>query len=350
MMKKTIIACLLAFLTLFKPCVADSVTDIVNQVMQKKNIPGMAVAIFDRDKGYILNFGFADLQTRRPVTQDTLFRIASITKVFTTLDLAIQVNRGKMQLQDPLVKYFPRLQKVHGPIHQITLLELATHTASLQRDPPPRANHDSLIRFLGQWRPSQPIGSHYLYSNLSFGLLGLAIAHRENSTYGEAIHRDILAPLSMHSTLIQHPKQFIPRLAIGYKPDNKTAPAVQTMLLPGGGALISSATDMLQFLKANLGIGISPEMQSAVQLTHKDFFKANNKLTLGLGWQKVMVDGNLVLDKNGGLAGFSSYIGFIPDKKIGVVILANKSKIQSTGIGRRLLRELLRSRKTVQPA
>lgn len=319
----------------------DPVENLVRSYMKENNIPGLALAIVKGDTSQIITLGAADAKSGAPVTPYTLFRIASITKVFTGLELALQSNRGRMGLSDPIVKYIPQLKPFHGPIGQITLLQLATHSSGL-----PRGFHNlntlpQIFQRLNKWRPNPHIEQQYLYSNLGFGLLGLSIANSENAGYMQVIQRDILNPLNMSSTTIQQTPSPPEGLAVGYKPDGKVAPSIQAGPLPGGGALISNAADMLKFLKANLGQNISEELYKAVQTSHKGYYRPNNKLVMGLGWQKVNLEGNILLDKNGGLSGFSSYIGFVPSKQVGVVILANKSKINSTLLGRRIIKLLL---------
>lgn len=317
---------------------------VINQSMQKNDIPGVAVAVFCKNKGSIYCYGFADLQIQAAVTSETIFEIASITKVFTSTDLALQVNEGRMNLADPITKYLPRLQQLNAPIHQVTLEQLATHSSSLPRSLPMRAkNRQVVIEFLEHWEPLYPIGTRYLYSNLAFGLLGYALENTEHKPYEQLIQSDILQPLGMTSTEIHVPKELESHFAQGYFPDGAPAPRTTFAALQAGGALCSTASDMLLFLRANLAVGKQSKLIQAMQLAQRSYFRVNEHLTMGLGWQRFTTDDLLIIDKNGGLAGFSSYIGMIPEKKIGVVILFNTSKVQSTQIGRRLLKRFAAS-------
>lgn len=317
------------------------VEQAIYEFMQQEDVPGLAVAIYSGGKGTIRCYGEADLSTGRPVTADTLFEIASITKVFTSTDLALQVEWGKMQLQDHLERYMPRLQGASG---EITLEELATHTSSLPRDVPAEV-HDRqmLIAYLQTWEAPYPIGSRYVYSNLAFGLLGFALENVERRPYEEILQKEILRPLGMSSTVVTVPERLKALLAVGYSVEGKSMAPRGPMIIPASGALRSTATDMLQFLKANLGLIGSPDLIEACQIAQDGYFRVSDKLTLGLGWQRVKLNGYLVLDKNGGLPGFSSYIGLLPKGKIGVVILANKARVKETLLGRKLLK-ILKSR------
>lgn len=349
-MKKILCAFLLLTSCLYaNPDTEQIVKEVIIRFMQEKNVHGVAVAYFDGEKEYYYNFGLANVAEQLPVTPDTIFEIASITKVFTSTQLALEVLRGKMNLRDPLVKFLPALRDAHGAVDQITLVDLATHTSSLPRVPPPRKkgyNHQKVINFLRSWSPSYPIGTKYVYSNLAFGLLGYAIANVEGIDYYDVIRRDILFPLNMSSTFIHVPGDMMKRYAQGFNKAGRPAPHYALNAWPAGGALRSTSSDMMKFLKLNLGMTGSDDLKKAAQLAQQGVFKVNEHLTMGLGWQRFQnQSGILFVDKNGGVDGFSSYIGFLPDRKIGVVLLANKAKTQITETGRELLSRIVRAQK-----
>lgn len=279
-----------------------------------------------------------------PVTSDTIFEIASITKVFTSTQLALEVLRGKMNLKDSVVKYLPALQNNRLAIDQITLQDLATHTSSLPRVPPPRKhgyNHQKIIQFLRNWNPAYPVGTKYVYSNLAFGVLGIAEGNVEKMDYMDLIRRDILIPLDMHSTMIHVPPALMKRYAHGYNKNGGPAPHYALNAWPAGGALRSTASDMMKFMLANLNLRGPDQLRQAMQLAQKGIFEVSEQLTMGLGWQRFKGRGVLFVDKNGGVEGFSSYIGMVPDKKMGIVLLANKAKTQLTEVGREILAKII---------
>ncbi len=323
----------------------------IQTFMQEKDIPGVSLAVVYKGQSYLFQFGWADRELKNPVTSSTIFAIGSITKVFTSTALAIEVLAHKTTLNAPLINYLP-INKQRVQIGRITLLELATHTSSLPRSLPPFKNKKeqpaSVRQFLSRWTPSYPIGTRYAYSNLGFGLLGEAVANVAGMGYEQTIAQFITTPLQMDSTFAAIPPSLASRYAQGYLPTGariQRPPPIQPhpykpSFLPGGGALRSTNRDMLKFLEANLGLSGPAYLLQAMQLAQQGFFKVNQRLTLGLGWQRFQSAHGLILDKNGGVPGFSSYIGFKPEQKIGVVILANKSKTQITSIGRLLLKQL----------
>lgn len=303
--------------------------------MRAHQIPGIAAVVHLDGKSRLLTYGTKTLRSGDPVTPQTIFEIGSITKVFTSTELALKVLEGKMRLNDSIEKYIHALPAV-------SLLELATHTSSLPRIPPKKYQNSfsHLIEYLMRWRPRYPIGSHYQYSNLGYGLLGYALAKETGEPYFHLIHKDILAPLKMHATMIHVPPFMEHLYATGYTAAGEPAKKWKLNLWPAGGALRSTAEDMGQFLEANLGIRGPAPLLKAMAVAQQPFYQVNDTLTLGLGWQRVLLGDHLIIDKNGGTSGFSSYIGMIPTKKVGIVLLSNRAHSRITKLGRQLLLEL----------
>lgn len=350
-MQKILLICLSNILLLFSlnaqenVLVENLVKHSIEKFMLKQNAPGVAVAIIYKNTPYLFNFGYADLERRKLVDTQTIFEIASITKVFTTTLLALEIQQGKMKLGESIVDYVPLLKKnTQGPIKRVTLLDLATHTSSLPRMyPGTNANpsDQNILSFLREWTPTYPIAKKYVYSNLGFGLLGYAISQVEHENYESLVHQRITIPLNMSSTFVNVPTELLENYAQGYTYKGEKIRRDLSRGWPGGGALKSTSKDMLKFLKASLGIEGPENLLKAMQFTQMSFFKVNMHLTMGLGWQRFLdKEQILIVDKNGGLGGFSSYIGMIPEEKIGIVILINKGKSHATQLGREILKKL----------
>ena len=247
----------------------------IREFMEKSKAPGVSLALYFQGEEFLASFGYADLTHKRMVSTDTLFDLASITKVFTSSALAVEILRGRMSLKDPVIKFFPGVKTPKGGFNKITLSDLATHTSSLPRDPPQHSKKNStqsLISFLEEWKPSSPIGTKFLYSNLGFAVLGQAIANLEKTSYIEAMRMLILNPLNMSSTEVHVSPTLSMRYAEGYDKEGKLQNHFPPLIWPGGGGLRSSARDMLQFLKANLGKAGPPKLIRAMQLARKRDF------------------------------------------------------------------------------
>ncbi len=326
-----------------KAAIPETVQAVVGPWIEKEKPPGVIVVIRHDGQTQFFPFGEADRAQHKAVTPDTIFELASITKVFATTLLAMEVQAGKMRLDDDVTEYLPYLQKNGGDIKKVTLKQLATHTSSLPRTPgkpPPNGewNKESLMQWLAQWHAPYPPGSKSLYSNLGVGLLGLAIENREQQPLIEIWKRQFLGPLGMKNTFFEVPADAANLVVQGYGP--KGIPVKQTPqgAWPAGGRLRSSGHDMGEFLVANLGERADrPLITKAMHFAQKPYYKASPKMTQGLAWQRLNLAGEFVIDKNGGLAGTSTYIGMLPERHVGVVVMANRGKCSATAVGRKLL-------------
>src|SRR5436190_9099915 len=114
-----------------------------------------------------------------------------------------------------------------------------------------------------------------------------------------------------------------------------------TFASTSSGLIYSSTLDMTPFLTASLGElpGHGP-IQNAMAFAHQGVFKVSPRLTIGLAWQIVSAGNFTIIDKNGGLNNTSTYIGFAPQKKLGVIVLVNRGKQHATGIGRQIIHAL----------
>ena len=283
-----------------------------------------------------------------PYDGRTLFEIGSITKVFTGILLAEMAERGEVRLEDPVEQLLPKGTAVPSRTgQQIRLVDLATHSSGLPRLPTnlspadaanPYADYsvDQLYAFLKGHQLTRDVGERSEYSNLGAGLLGHALALRGGQSYESLVTERILAPLQMRSTRIVLRPEDRARLAPGHSAGGDPVPNWDIPTLAGAGALRSTADDMLTFLAANLR---PPDtaVGRAVRASHVPRAALGETAKIGLHWILTTTRfGSTVVWHNGGTAGYRSFIGFDPDRRIGVVVLSNRSNSVDR-IGRHLL-------------
>lgn len=325
----------------------------VQPILPKGGGGGVAVAVRMAGKTSFFNYGMADNAQNRPVTPDSIFNLGSVGKVFATTLLAQAVKQGELSLDDPVAKYVTELQR-GGDIRRITLGQLASHTSGLPRVPQQyetwhkgRYTWPDFVRFLNSWKagPNHQPGQQYLYSNAAMVLLRVALERRFNTRFAALMHQRLTGPLGMTSTALPLPRDLLARAVQGYNPSGRPAGRLGmeggTFQWPGSGQIYSSSRDMATFLAANLGelSGHAP-IQNAMAFAHQGVFTVSQRLTIGLAWQIVSAGNFTVIDKNGGLNNTSTYIGFAPQRKLGVVILVNRGKQHATGIGRQIIHAL----------
>jgi beta-lactamase class C len=314
---------------------------------------GIAVAVRINGETRFFNYGFANDARNERVTADSIFNLGSVGKVFATTILAEAVKGGELSLDDPVAKYVTELQR-GGDIRRITLGQLASHTSGLPRVPQQyehwhRGGYTwpDFVRFLNSWKagPDHEPGKQYLYSNAAMVLLRVALERRFNTRFAALMHERITGPLGMSSTALPVPRDLLGRTVQGYGPGGSPIgqPGEEqgTFKWLSAGQIYSSSRDMAMFLAANIGdlAGHGP-IENAMAFAQQPVFTVSPRLSLGLAWQNVSGGNLLIRDKNGGLNNTSTYIGFAPQPKLGIVILVNRGKQQPTTNGRQILHAL----------
>src|SRR5213596_348823 len=286
---------------------------------------GVAVAVRMNGTTSFFNYGFANNAQNRRVTEDSIFNLGSVGKVFATTLLAQAVKQGELSLDDPVAKYVTELQG-GGDVRRITLGQLASHSSGLPNRPQEyetwhrgRYTWLDFVRFLNSWKagPNHEPGQQYLYSNAAMVLLRVALERRFNTRFAALMHQRLTGPLGMSSTALPLPRDLLGRAVQGYGPGGKAIgrPGMEggTFEWPGSGQIYSSSRDMANFLVANLGElpGHGP-IQNAMAFAQQGVFTVSQRLTIGLAWQIVSAGNFTIIDKNGGLNNTSTYIGFAP--------------------------------------
>jgi beta-lactamase class C len=358
----------LAFATLSATAARAESDAEIEQVVRRHVQPmliaagGMAVALHIDGRTLFFNYGMADVARKTPITSDSLFNLASVGKAFIATLLAQAVKQGEVSLDDPVAKYVTELQQ--GEIRKVTLGQLASHTSGLTRTPQQSEHRGpyklaDFIRYLNAWQPDEAHapGKQDIYSNTGFVLLSLALQRRFNTPIAQLMESRVLAPLGMTSTALPVPRanargQLAPELrrraVQGYNSDAQPVgePGNQQGIFnwPGTGQMYSSARDMARFLSANLGaLPDNAPLQTAMALAQQGVFTVGPRFTQALAWQRVTNGDLVIVDKNGGLNNTATYIGMIPQRRLGIVILSNCGGEPATRIGRQIMLALARS-------
>ena len=346
---KRILVALLAFAGLTASAATPTDAEIrkilIERIDVQRQSVGIVVGIIEANGRRVVAHGAA-----KP-NGDTLFEIGSVTKVFTALLLADAVQRGEVELDDPVAKFLPDTVKVpEGGGKRITLQDLATHTSGLPRLPSnffpkdgsnPYADYTvaQMYDFLSAYELQRDAGAQYAYSNFGAGLLGHALARRAGTDYATLMRSRVVAPLSMKDTMIDIPAALKKRLAVGHDAELRPVPNWDVPTLAGAGALRSTVNDLLAFLAAVLGYTKTPlaPAMSSMLTARKPTGTAG--MEIALGWHvDARPEGHELVWHNGGTGGYRSFVGFDPKSRTGVVVLSNTSTSAGVDdIGRHLL-------------
>ena len=316
---------------------------------------GVAVAVRMDGRTQFFNYGFANLGRNERVTENSIFNLGSVGKLFATTILAEAVKRGELSLDDPVAKYVTELQR-GGDVRRITLGQLASHTSGLPGHPGQyerwhrgKYKWPDFVRFLNAWKADskhEP-GKQYLYSDTGMVLLRIALQRRFNTPFARLMHERIIGPLGMTSTALPLPRNLLGRAVQGYgsqgQPIGSPGMEAGAFEWPGSGQIYSPARDMATFLAANMGeVANHAPLENGMALAQQPVFTVNPHFSQALAWQDVRSGNFTILDKNGGLPNTSTWIGFTPQRKIGVVVLCNRGNQPATRIGRQMLHAVAR--------
>lgn len=320
------------------PTVTERTVDAAIAELQPQSwIPGVVVSVVQDDRLVMAKaYGVRDIATRQPIDPErTLFRVASITKLFTTvaalrlteqgrLDLDVDVNRYLTRVKVPgSDTVTPRLLMQHRGGFDTAVFHLAvpfdrdtySTNAEMQRD---------LVRVRSVTAPP-------IYDNLGFGVLGQVVADIERTSYRDALRREVLMPLGMRHSVIGLPPGRVGDAASCHMrgPDGKAALCAQGLLQTigqGGGDLSATATDMARFMSGLLQPGSVLNAQSLAMMMDFSAERAHPGIAgLGLAMMEYDVAGRHAATHRGEINGFISRLVLFPETGVGVFISVNSS-------------------------
>ena len=335
--------------------VRQAVDAAIRPVLEQYGIPGMAVGVTLDGTRYFVDYGFAAKDTKVPVTRDTLFELGSISKTFTATLVTYAEGEGRLSLSDKVSQHMPELKS--SALDNVRLLDLATHTAGgfpLQL-PGEVKDQKQLIAYFRAWKPKTPPGTSRAYANPSIGLLGVIGAKAMGAPFETLMEKRLFPDLGLKRTFINVPSGEMNAYAWGYNRDGRPVRVNPALLGNEAYGVKSNAVDMLRFIEVNMGMHMVPEkIGRAVMSTHTGYFRSG-ELIQDLIWEQypypVALEkitagnsgtmiynanpataieppmpprGDVILNKTGSTGGFGAYVAYVPDKKRGIVMLANK--------------------------
>ena len=330
----------------------DGFDPFVEQALKDWNAPGAAVAVVRGDRVILIKgYGYRDVEKKTPITPQTLFAIASITKSFTVTDLGMLIDEGKAGWDVPVRTLFPAF-KLYDPIltEQISLRDLVTHRSGLPRHDmvwySSDFSRDDLVRRLQYLEPNKPLRALFQYNNLMFMTAGYIAGILDNRNWEDSVRARVLSPLAMNSTTFSLAVlENSPDFALPYQkgrdlqaelkrmPFEATCP--DTCALGPAGELNSHAEDMSHYLLFHLNKGKyegkqllsetnSSQMQTPqMTIAGEPSYPELGENSYGIGFFISTYRGHKRVEHGGNLDGFSSIFTFLPDEKIGVVVLTN---------------------------
>ncbi|HEY2377314.1 MAG TPA: serine hydrolase [Gemmatimonadaceae bacterium] len=293
------------------------------------------------------SYGFANRATRRLADRNTVYRIGSITKPFTAVMLMQLEQAGKVRLADPVEKFFPEIRTVGGmPVGASppTLLQLATMTAGLSREPreegpfwsgPVAKWEETLISALPHTSYAYMPGTRFLYSNIGYAILGAALGRAAGVPYTTWERTHVLEPLGMTRTRFEIDPSIAADVATGYDVSRGGAIDSLTAAKEGregrgykvpNGAIFTTVDDLSRFVEFELGHGPASVLPSArLDSAFGGVVASSSELGsgYGLGFMAMRRQAFAFTGHNGGVAGYGASMYFSRPAEVGVVLFRN---------------------------
>ncbi len=306
----------------------------------------VAVGIIHNGEEYRYGYTRENGQVRETDHENAIFEIGSITKTFTATLLMEQVEKGEMELDDPIQTYLPvSMKQPDYEGHSITLKHLATHTSGLNpapgsflwpylksklfapRNPYKYMKAKHYYRYLKGFKLDYIPGQEWAYNNAAVALLGDLVARHQQSTWEELVREKLFEPLGMNDSYFRIGEAQESRMVQGYNGKGKKNALWEMDFINPAGVIKSTPGDMMKWLKAHLGPPAELEYFTA---THRNLDIDIPPLeghAMGIGWvHKIVDDDTRFLWHNGGTGGFHSFLGFDKAAPNGVFILTNFSQ------------------------
>jgi len=328
-----------------KPDVAAALTVLdswIAATVTQREQPGLSIGVvYDQDLIWAKGYGYADVERRVPATPSTIYRIASISKLFTATAIMQLRDAGKLRLDDAVSDRLPwfSIKKTYDGGPPITIRQLITHTSGLPRELSgvnwsdlTFPGREELRRVLpGQETVFAP-ETEWKYSNLAVSLAGEIVAQVSGESWPQYVERHILQPLGMAATRTA-PARAMPALAIGYGRRvpgraRDVEPYVDIGAEAPAGNLASNVEDLAKFVSLQFRDGPSGGAQvlqgsTLREMQRVQWLRSNWRSGWGLGFMIRRVDDQVRIGHGGALPGHRTWIEVAPAQKLGVILLTN---------------------------
>ena len=327
----------------------EYITWLTNEEMKKNQVIGVSIAIVDNQRiVWAQGFGYADIKNRVPATSETVYRIGSISKLFTVMATMQLAEQGKVDIDKPLKKYLPQFSvKSRFPDSEaITLRTMMTHHSGLPQE-----------ISKGEWTSEPPINLLYrlkeeyvayptnyvlAYSNVAMALLGLMIEQVTDTEFCEYLNQSVLAPIGMQQSSFKLTSEINGLLSKGYR-NGKEIKQLHLRDVAAG-SMYSNVLDLSRFIQMIFAKGEVDNRQILQPDTIGEMLRPQNEAVtldfeqrIGLGW--FLAYAGKAKEKIASYAGnmplFHTTLAILPEKKIGVVVLTNSAE------GRRIYHKII---------
>jgi CubicO group peptidase (beta-lactamase class C family) len=323
------------------------ITRLIEHGMAQSKVTGLSIALVDDQRVvWSQGFGYADLARKTPATATTLYRVGSISKLFTDTAAMQLAERGLLDIDQPVQKVLPNFAPLTlQPQSAITPRQLMSHHSGLPRDksqgfqasePAPLSE---LVSYLNQTPVAYPSGLSFSYSNVGVSLLGLTVQSASGTEFTQHMRQALLTPLGMSDSSFSTGPSSSALMSLGYK--KGTLEREWPLRDVPAGGLNSSVADLSRFISMVFAEGHAGNKQIVKRETIAEMLRPQNSampldlnFSVGLGWMlstlgiSTLQNSGAVAHHSGAIGMFHSQMYLLPKHKLGVVVLANSESAQ----------------------
>lgn len=315
------------------------INKFIKSIIDAYQIPGLAIAIVENNQIFTAKaFGFKNLDTRDPITTKSIFHMASVSKPFSATAIMQLVEKGKMKLDDPLIKYLPYFKLDDPRYKDITIKQILMHTSGIPdvsdyEWDKPQFDDDAAERYVRSLVNEKMIagpGEKWQYSNMAFDILADVIAKVSGMSFENYIKENILSPLDMKDSdflrerirpelrTTPHVFNLRPQVSEVYPYNRSHAPS---------SCLNANILEMCNWAIVNMNAGVFKENRildaSSYKLLIEPQAKINENRSVGLSWFIDQYREIKTVSHSGGDLGFRSYIIMLPEESLAVIAASN---------------------------
>jgi CubicO group peptidase (beta-lactamase class C family)/D-alanyl-D-alanine dipeptidase len=342
--------------------VASYLERIINSEMRDKSLPALSIALVDGHRiVWARGFGEADSAHHVPATAETVYRVGSVSKLFTDVGIMQLVEQHRVDLDAPVSRYLRNFHPANPFGTPITVRELTSHRAGLVREPPVGNYFDTTsppiaatVASLNSTKLIYKPATHTKYSNAGIAVVGDVLQTVGKRPFASYLATQVLAPLGMDESAFELTPALAPRLAVGYMwtYDGRrfTAPGFQLGESPAG-SLYTTVTDLCRFMSAMFARGQGERARVLEPATLESMwvpqFAAKGERTgYGIGFGIDTLEGHRLIGHAGAIYGFATDAEMLPDDSLGVAVVTtlDATNVVASRVADAALRAMLAAR------
>lgn len=329
--------------------VADPIRDAIEYEMTSKSLPSLAIALVDdQEIVWAEGFGWESIADSIPATANTVYRVGSVSKLFTDIAVMRLVEEGRLDLDAPVTNVVPELTPGNPFGGTITLRQLTSHRAGLVREPPvghyfddTNPSLESTVSSLASTELVFPPEERSKYSNAGIAVVGRAVERASGEGFFEHLESRVLGPFGMTASSFRPSDRTRARLAdaVMWTMDGREfdAPTFQLGMSPAG-SMYSTVTDLGRFMTALFAGGTGPggtvlKPESLSAMWTPQYEERGATTGYGIGFRVGELEGHRSVGHGGAIYGFSTELLALPEQRLGVVVVTSRD-IANTVVGR----------------